>query len=450
MVDPIVVETVLERVQHLLESGDIQSAVNILKDLHPADSAEVLNSLPDDARAILVRELDISDLADVLEEMDEDEMVETVQHMSVDQLADILDEMEPDMAADLLGELSDEQTAQLLEEMEESEEVAPLLAYPEDTAGGIMNSPRHMLRRHMTAAQAMEFLRVHYEDEHDLYYLYVLDRYQRLVGIVSLRSLVLAKPDQSLDEIMERDVLTVPPETDQEEVARLLTRYNLLALPVVDEENHLLGIVTVDDVVDVLEEEATEDIYRLAQVSEDAEIFSPLPEAIRNRLPWLIVNLGTAFISSTVVAQFQGTIARVAILAALMPIVAAQGGNAGNQTMTIVVRSLALGEIEPKDAWRALRHQLGIGFIHGVILGALVGTVAWLWIGKPVLGLIIALAMLGNLTISAIVGVLVPMVLKVLKVDPALASGVFVTATTDVMGFTLFLGLATYLIQWLR
>lgn len=449
MVDPIEVQDVLTQVQDLMDLNETGEAIHILQGLHPADSAEVLYDLPADYQAVILREMADEQAADVLEEMDEEEMVEVVQSLSVPELADILDEMEPDMAADLLGEFPDEQTAALLEEMEESDDVAPLLAYPEDTAGGIMNTPRHMLRRQMTVAQAMNFLREHYADEHDLYYLYVLDRHRRLVGIVSLRSLVLATPEQTLDEIMDREVFTVKAEVDQEEVARLLARYNLLALPVVDDEDHMLGIVSVDDVVDVLEEEATEDIYRLAQVGDDSEIFSPLHRSIRSRLPWLTINMGTAFLSSTVVALFEGTIAQVAILAALMPIVAAQGGNAGNQSMTIVVRSLALGEIELSDAWRVLRHELGIGVIHGVILGLLVGLVAFFWIGNPMLSVVIGSAMLGNLTIAALMGVLVPITLRRLGVDPALASSVFVTATTDVVGFALFLGLATYFVAWL-
>lgn len=450
MVEPIEIQDVFSQVCHLLDEGENEKALHILQDLHPADSAEVLYELPVGYRAIVLHQMGDEQVADVLEEMDEDEMADVVQSLSLDELADILDEMEPDMAADLLGEFPDEQTVALLQEMEESDDVAPLLAYPEDSAGGIMNSPRHMLRRQMTVTQAMAFLREYYADEHDLYYLYVLDRYRRLVGIVSLRALVLALPDQTLDEIMDRDVLTVHPDDDQEEVARLLARYNLLALPVVDDNNHLLGLVSVDDVVDVLEEEATEDIYRLAQVSEEAEVFSPLPRAIRNRLPWLTINMGTAFISSSVVALFKGTIAQVAILAALMPIVAAQGGNAGNQSMTIVVRSLALGEIELRDVWKVLRHELAIGFLHGAFLGLLVGLVAFLWIGNPALGAVIGAAMLGNLTIAALMGVLVPITLRRLGVDPALASSVFVTATTDVVGFALFLGLATYFIAWLR
>jgi magnesium transporter len=440
-------DALIDQIQNLLEHGDDEEAAQMLRELHPADSAELLYELESDFRSRMLQMLEWEEVAAVLEEMDQTDMVEIVRDLSVADLADVLDEMEPDMAADLLGGLSDDEAAVLIGEMEESDDVVPLLAYPEDTAGGIMNSARHMLRRFMTVQQAMEFLRQYYVDEHDLYYLYVLDRYQCLVGVVSLRSLVLAEPQQTLGEIMAEDVMSVAPETDQEEVARLLARYNLLALPVVDERGRMLGIVTVDDVVDVIEEEATEDIYRLAQVGEDSEIFSPIPQAIRNRLPWLSINMVTAFLSSTVVALFAGTIGQVAILAALMPIVAAQGGNAGNQTMTIVVRSLGLGEISVRDAWRVLGHEIRVGILHGILLGVMVATISLIWLGNPYLSLIIGMAMLGNLFVASLVGVLVPMTLSRLGLDPALGSSMFVTATTDILGFTLFLGLATFFIQ---
>ncbi|MBI1294741.1 magnesium transporter [bacterium] len=440
-------DALIDQIQALLEHGNDEEAAQMLRELHPADSAELLYELEDDSRSRMLQLLAWEEVAAVLEEMDQVDMVEMVKDLSVAELADVLDEMEPDMAADLLGGLSEDEAAVLIGEMEESDDVVPLLAYPEDTAGGIMNSARHMLRRFMTVQQAMEFLREYYADEHDLYYLYVLDRYQCLVGVVSLRSLVLAEPQQTLGEIMAEDVMSVPPETDQEEVARLLARYNLLALPVIDDRGRMLGIVTVDDVVDVIEEEATEDIYRLAQVGEDSEIFSPIPQAIRNRLPWLSINMVTAFLSSTVVALFAGTIGQVAILAALMPIVAAQGGNAGNQAMTIVVRSLGLGQITVRDAWRVLRHEISVGVLHGIILGLMVATIAFIWLGNPYLSLIIGLAMLGNLFVASLVGVLVPMTLSRFGLDPALGSSMFVTATTDILGFSLFLGLATFFIQ---
>ncbi len=446
MVEPIAVDRVLEQVVALLEAGRSQEAAQILRDLHPADAAEVLYELDPEFRAVVLHELDWEAIANILEELDEDEMVEVVESLTTSELAGVLDEMEPDMAADLLGELEEEEAAEVLQQMEEREEVAPLLAYPEDTAGGIMTTPRHMLRRHMTVAEAMAFLREHYQDEHDLYYLYVLDRHQRLVGIVSLRALVLAEPNQNLDEILEQDVVSVPPDMDQEEVARLLARYNLLALPVVDEENHLLGIVTVDDVMDVLEEEATEDIYGVAQMSGDAAIFSPLREAVRTRLFWLMVNLATAFLASAVVSLFEGTIARVAVLATFMPIIAGQGGNAGIQTSTIVIRSLALGELALDELWEALRYELFLGLLNGIAIGLVVAGVALAWKGNPMLGLVIGVAMVGNMIMAALAGVLIPFALHRMGRDPALASGIFLTTVTDVCGFLFFLGLGTWLL----
>ncbi len=464
MVALVAIETLQGRVESLLHRGDTRAGVGILRRLHPANSSEILYRLSQDFQNLLLQELPWEEVADVLEELNEEEMVEVVQGLTVAELADVLDEMEPDMAADLIGELEEVQAAALFDEMEAAEGVTPLLAYPEDSAGGIMNSPRHMLRRQMTVAEAMQFLRKHYDDEHDLYYLYVLDGGEapvadvsgqtlvdedRLAGIVSLRTLILADPGARLDDIMDSDVLTVPAGADQEEVARILARYNLLAVPVVDEAHHLLGIVTVDDVVDVLEEEATEDIYRLAQMSEETVIFSPVPRAIRTRLPWLVVNMGTALISSVVVAQFAGTIAAVAILAALMPVVAAQGGNAGNQSMTIIVRSLALGQIDLKDFWRVFRHETGVGLLHGLVLGVLLAAIVYFWLGNPVLSAVIGTAMLGNFLVAAVVGVLVPMTLRKVGADPAFGSSMMVTASTDILGFALFLGLASYFIVWL-
>jgi magnesium transporter len=260
--------------------------------------------------------------------------------------------------------------------------------------------------------------------------------------------MILADPDQTIESIMRHNVISVRVDQDQEEAAQLLSRYDLLALPVVDGENRLVGIITVDDLVDVLEEEATEDIYRLAQVSEDAEIYSPISRSLRSRLPWLTINLGTAFLASATVGLFEGTIQRAAILAALMPIVSGQGGNAGTQTMTIVVRSLALGEITLQDTLPALWHEVRIGLVNGLTIGALVGIVTWLLHGSPILGIVIAVAMLGNLTIAALAGVTIPMLLKSLGIDPALASSVILTTATDCMGFIFFLGLATWLLQW--
>jgi magnesium transporter len=450
MVDPIKVSDALAQTQYFVSTHHYGGAASYLRDLHPADAAEVLSLLEPDEQAAIAPLFNPAQLADILEQLNEDEMVEVSEHLDTGQLADVLDAMEPDMAADLLGELDDDQAvSDLLEEMEDSHEVEPLLAYDEETAGGIMNYLPPCLRRWMTVEEALRFIKEQYAGEQELYYLYVLDRYGVLIGVVNLRMLILAEPQQTVEEIMNSDVISVTVDTDQEEVAHLLARYDLLAIPVADDRHRLVGIVAVDDVVDVLEDEATEDIYRLAQVSEEAEIFSPIHRAIRNRLPWLYINMGTALLSAAVVTYFAGTIAAAAVLAAFMPIVAAQGGNAGNQTMTIMVRSLALGEIELGDVWRALRHELTVDLLQGFILGISIGLLTYLWQGNAVLGIILGISMVLNLLIAATMGVVVPITLKRIGVDPALASGVFVTATTDVMGFAIFLGLATYFIAWL-
>ncbi len=446
MVDAIVLEDALKVVRLFLEQEQIEEAVDYIRGLHPSDAAEVLARLEPEERLPIIRRLSSEELADIVERMDEDDMAAIARQMQHERLVHVLERMEPDAAADLLGEMPDVEKATLLAEMADAGEVAPLLEYPPDTAGGIMNRVGPMLRRHMTVAEALEFLRRHYKDERELYYLYVLDRHGRLVGVVSLRSLILADPHQKIEEIMNPEVITVPADMDQEEVARLLARYDFLALPVVDEENHLLGIVTVDDVIDVLEEEATEDIYRLAQMSEHSEIFSPIRQALANRLPWLVVNLFTAFLASAVVSLFESTIARAAVLATFMPIVAGQGGNAGTQTMTIMVRSLALGELDVQDMWRALRYEVLVGLLNGLAIGLLVGLVAWVWKANPMLGVVIALAMIGNMLAAAVAGVVVPLVLKMVRVDPALASSIFVTTVTDVCGFFFFLGLGSWLL----
>lgn len=449
MVGPIQFEDALTIVTQYADKGELDAAAEFLRSLHPADSAEVLAELDSEIQAELVPKLKATELAEVLGQMYQEDMAEVAQHLDKEALANVLDEMEPDVAADLLGEMEPAEAAELLDEMDEAAPVESLMKYDEDTAGGIMNLPPPSLRRYMTVSEAIAFLREHYHGAEDMYYLYVLDRNGKLIGVVNLKSLILAHSEQTIESIMNDEVVSIRVDEDQEEAAKLLSRYDLLSLPVVDSEGRFVGIITVDDLVDVLEEEATEDIYRLAQVSEDSEIFSPIPQALRNRLPWLVVNLGTAFLASAVYSLFEGTIQRAAFLAALTPIVAGQGGNAGTQTLTVIVRSLALGEIELRDTLPALWHEVRVGAINGLTIGTLVGLVAWLWKGNPMVGVVISIAMLGNMVVAALAGVLMPMLLKVVRVDPALASAVFVTTFTDCCGFFLFLGLATYFMNWL-
>lgn len=447
MVDPVRYENAIEQVETLLDKDKHEEAANLLRGLHPADAAEVLAELEGEDQARLIRQLETGQIASVFEQMYEEDMVEAAEHLDIQTLADVLDEMEPDAAADLLGELEPEEAAELIEEMDDAAEVVSLLAYPEESAGGIMNLPPPSLRRWMKVREAVVFLREHYQDAEEIYYLYVLDRNARLIGLVNLRAMVLADPEVTIESIMRRDIVSVSVDSDQEEAAQLLARYDMLAVPVVDQEDRLVGIISVDDLVDVIEEEATEDIYHLAQMGADSALFSPIPEALRNRLPWLGVNLITAFIASSVVALFEPTIEKATLLAAFMPIVAGQGGNAGTQSMTVVVRSLALREVETKDTLSALWHEARVGMVNGLTMGIGIGLIIWLVTQNPGIGVAIGLAMFANMIVAATFGTLVPMTLSHFGVDPALASSIFVTTATDVFGFFLFLGNASLLMN---
>ena len=282
-----------------------------------------------------------------------------------------------------------------------------------------------------------------------VFYLYVVDLRRHLVGVVSLRRLLLVSTETPLKRIMTTDIMSARVDTDQEEVAGIVASYNLLAIPVVDEEHKLAGIITVDDVIDVIKDEATEDIYRLAGMAGDEHISTPPAEALRKRLPWLGVNLVTAIMAAAVVALFQETISQVVALAVFMPVVAGMGGNAATQTLTVTVRGIALGELTWGNSRKALVKEIVIGLGNGLVLGFVAAGVAWAMQGNPVLGLILGLAMVLNMLVAATAGTLIPIVLRALNIDPALASAVFITTLTDVFGFLSFLGLGTLFLRYL-
>lgn len=449
--EPVVIDNALERVRAALLAGKLDDAIGVLADLHPADRAEAFSDLARDDQEEILPRLDPEDAAELLEELEDDEAAEAAASLAPGALADVLDEMEPDAAADILGDLSPEQAASALAQMESgpADEVRPLLAYADDTAGGLMTPEFFALRGPMTAHQAIQFLRERGMDASTPYYLYVVDRADALIGVVGLRDLILAEPQATLESIMHREVRSVLAGTDQEEVARIFKRYGLLTLPVVDAGNRLVGLIRSSDIVYVIEEEATEDFYHLANLSADERAFSPLLDSVRRRLPWLVINLGTAFLAAWVVSLFQTAIAQVAVLAALQSIVSGQGGNSATQTLTVIVRSVALGEVELRDAWRAMIREAGLGVLNGAAIGIIVGACTWLWQGRLALGLIMCAAMIGNMVAGGLAGALVPLTLKALRQDPALASAVLVTTVTDCVGFALFLGLATAFLPYL-
>lgn len=448
----LIIEDAVERVRLALESGRVDDAITYLNTLHPADRAETFADLETEDQHELLPRMDAESTAEILEELEDDDALAATSHLTSAQLADVLDEMEPDAAADILGDLSPERAASALAEMEEADDVRPLLAYEDDTAGGLMTPEFFALRESMTAQSAIAFLRAREPDAETPYYLYVVDGQDRLVGVLGLRSLIMTSPGVLVGDVMERDIRTVQAGTDQEEVANLMTKYSLLALPVVDVAGKLVGVIRSSDIAHVIEEEATEDIHRLSNISSEGDLgpWSPVRTSVQRRLPWLYINLFTAFLAAWVVSQFEATIAQLAVLAVFQSIVAGQGGNAGTQTLAIMVRGLALGEIEISDVGPALLREIGIGMLHGVAVGIAVGIGAYLWKGIPFLGVVIGLAMVGNMIAAGMAGTLVPLTLKSLKLDPALASAVLVTTVTDCVGFGLFLGLATAFLPLLK
>ena len=440
------IENLLDVVEGLLAAGEVEQAVRLLENRHAADQADLIEHLDREDQEKLVRALTPEQLGDILEHLSEDHRRQIVDELPVDALAPILNYVYEELAADIVQDLPEERQHQILPLLDERDWVTELLSYPEQSAGGRMSPDFVTLQRGWTVHEAIEFLRQEAPDTNRPFYLYVVDDAGRLAGTVSLRSLVTAPPATSIGAITNDDVISVVVTDDQEVAAERMRHYNLLALPVVDEEGRIRGVITPDSVLDVQVEEATEDMYRMVGLEEEERIFRPIRESVPPRLAWLMVNLVTAFLAASTVSIFEGTIADVAALAVFMPMVAGMGGNAGIQTITLVVRSIALGEVGPTDATRVIRHELVIALIKGVVIGLIVGTVAWLWKDSAWLGLIAGFALLANILNATLIGVLVPMTLKRLKADPALASGVIVTTFSDVVGLLFFLGLATLLV----
>lgn len=314
-------------------------------------------------------------------------------------------------------------------------------------AAELTYAPALSFPKHASAQQVIDALRMMRPGDESVYYLFVTGDEDKLVGVVSLRQIVTAAPDTRLELLMSPEVISLSVDMPPEEQAHILGDSGLLALPVVDREGRLVGSLDASELLDTVEEEATEDMYRLAGVSSDEELARPLARAARDRAFWLMINVVTAFLAAAVVSRFEGVIAQAAMLAAFMPVVAGQGGNAGTQTLTFIVRSLALGEVSFRNARRTLLRELAIGLSNGLCIGLLVGVAGWLWQGSAALGVVIGLAMLGNLIVASLAGVVVPLTLKALRIDPALASSIFVTTVTDVCGFGLFLGLGALALQ---
>ena len=447
------IDLVLESVKRLQRIGANANLLNLLQKQHPADLAQVFGELTErdrrDSFALLVERY--SRLAmEAISELGPEAGAAMLADRSAEDLAELLQELPSDDAAALIEHLPETLSIGVLDLLERREagDVQNLLEYAEQTAGRIMNPNVFALSEDLTAGEAIAALQTS-RDVEMVFYLYVVDVRRHLVGVVSLRRLLLVATETPLKRIMTTDIMSSRVDTDQEEVARMVASYNLLAIPVVDEEHKLVGIITVDDVIDVIKDEATEDIYRLAGMAGDEHIFTPPAEGLRKRLPGLGVNLVTAIMAAAVVALLQETISQVVALAVFMPVVAGMGGNAATQTLTVTVRGIALGELTWGNSRKALVKEVLIGLGNGLVLGFVAAGVSWAMQGNPVLGLILGLAMVLNMLVAAPAGTLIPIVLRALNVDPALASSVFITTLTDVFGFLSFLGLGTLFLRYL-
>ena len=447
------IDLVLDSVKRLLRIGASANLLNLLQKQHPADLAQIFSELPDKEREAafsLLAERNGRLAMEAVSELGPETGATLLATRSADEIAKLAQEIPSDDAAALIDYLPEELSSAVLDLMrpKESGVVENLLEYAEQTAGRIMNPHVFALNEELTVGEAITELQTN-RDVEMVFYLYVVDDRRHLVGVVSLRRLLLVSPETPLKRIMTADLMSARVDMDQEEVARQVASYNLLAIPVVDEENKLVGVITVDDVIDVIKDEATEDIYRLAGVAGDERVFTSVKETFQKRLPTLAIQLVTLFAAAGVIAVFEPTIGKVTALAVFMPVVAGMGATAATQTLTVMVRGLALGELTWSNSRKALFKEVALGVGNGVLLGVVAAIVTWAAKGDPVLGLLLGLAMIINLFIAAAAGTLVPIGLRAANLDPALSSSVVVTTMTDVLGFATFLGLATLFLRYL-
>jgi magnesium transporter len=427
-----------------LEADDRVRIRTLLSEQHPADIAGVLTALTPEQRPVVWAELETVHMGEVLLELPEGVRAELVKLMDDEALVIAARELDTDDIADLIPELPDQVIAEILFALDKQDRqrLDAVLSYPEDTAGGLMNVDAITVRENISLEVVLRYLRRRGELPEYTNKLFVVDRNDRLLGVLMVSRLLTSDPESRVSLAMERDPMKFMAHTPDHEVAAAFERYNLITAPVVDDANRLLGRITVDDVVDVIREQADRSIMAPAGLSEEEDIFAPVTRTSRNRAVWLGVNLITAVIASWVIGLFEETIAKMVALAVLMPIVASMGGNAGTQTMTLVIRGLSTGTITVSNARRVLLKEFLVGAVNGVLWALVVSAVAFLWYQNALLGLLIGLAMVINLAFAALSGAVIPLLVRRVGIDPALASGVILTTVTDVVGFLAFLGLA--------
>ena len=440
-----------EELLQALKNKDEVKIKDLAEQAHPIDLAIAMEDFEDEDISYFASLLSDELLAEIIEQADEDLQNHIMKIMQITRIMQIFQYMSKDNIVDILGNMPADRRKDVVNLMKTGDQkiIRNLLGYEENTAGGIMTTEYISVRNTLTVSQALATVKDIAPKTEEINTIYVLNEKKQLVGTVSIRELLVAKNGDIINDIMEDNVISVEPETDQEEVARLVSKYDLHAIPVVNKRKGLLGIITVDDIIDVIEEENTEDMLKLGGVSKEENVDSTLWDSIKMRLPWLLINLLTAFLAAATVSLFEDTIQQVVALAAAMPIVAGMGGNAGTQTLAIVVRGIALGDIEWRGNKLRILKEIFVGVLNGAVTGLVAGAVIYWMYGNLYLGIIIFVAMIANLVIAGFFGFLVPVVLKALNADPAVASSIFITTATDVFGFFVFLGLAKTFLPYL-
>ncbi|HWI53315.1 MAG TPA: magnesium transporter [Symbiobacteriaceae bacterium] len=439
-----------------LLAEDYEGLKTYLNEQHEADVAEWLEELTDEEREIIFGLMEAERAAEVLGELELETQADVITDLDPEKAGEILDEMPTDEAADLLAELTPEEQGEILNEMEaeEAADVRELLGHESDTAGGIMTTDYITVQQEMTAEEAIEHLREVGPDAETIYYVYVVNATERLVGVMSLRDLIVAPPYRSVREIMRTKVLTVYVDQDQEEVAKTVSKYDLMAIPVVDRENRLVGVITVDDVIDVLEEEATEDALRMSAVTPNDEdpgatdFGANIWTQVKPRLPWLVALLFLEVVSGKVVEHFQTNIpvGTLALLTIFITTMAGEAGNAATQALAVVVRSLATGEIETKDVFKVVWREMRVGATAGIFCGIVLAGLAYFMKGSLPLAMVVGIAIAINIPVAKVMGAFFPILITRLGMDPAVASGPFITTVTDVTSMLTYFGIATLIL----
>ncbi|KUO50739.1 MAG: hypothetical protein APF76_15695 [Desulfitibacter sp. BRH_c19] len=438
-----------------LSQGNKDELREIFGEIHPYDQAQILMLLSKENRRLLAEILTDEEMAEIIQEIEIEQQKLIIDELGIERYSKIIVEMPSDDAADLLGDLDEERLNQVLNLMDDKEEadLRELMEHPENTAGGLMTTEYIVLPEYFTADESIKKLRKIAPDAETVYYLYVVDEDGRLKGVLSLRDLIIASPETKIYDIMYERVVSVPIDMDQEEVANLIDRYDFLAVPVVDKHQVLVGIITVDDAMDVLAEEASEDMAKLGGIGGGEagilDINVNAFDAAKKRIPWLALLLCIGIFSGNIIAQFEDTLEAVVVLSFFIPVIAGMAGNTGTQSLAVVIRGLATGQFAGKDTLRLIKREAGVGLIIATTNGILISFIAAVWQKNIVLGFVIGLALWITLFVATLAGTIVPLIIAKLKIDPAVASGPFITTINDILGLTIYFTVATMLMGYL-